>query len=90
MNVGDSLSGQNEVRRHAGTGSSPVLPTKSQRTRLWKRLRRLDRKFHWLDVGIKINSGFQYETRGDRKLCTQRDKVDAQRLSVRNKLKGYE
>jgi len=41
-------------------------------------------------VGIKINSGFHYETRGDRKMCDQRDKADAQRLSVRNKLKGYE
>ena len=90
MNTRDSLRGQNEHRRMASAGSSPAPSARSKRTRLWKRLRRLDRKFHWLDVGVKINSPFQYETRGDRKMCDQRDKVDAQRLSVRNKLKGYE
>ena len=44
MKTGNSLSGQNADGRIAGAGSSPASPTKSQRTKLWKELRKLDRK----------------------------------------------
>ena len=90
MYTRDSLRGQNEHRRMASAGSSPAPSARSQRTRLWKRLRRLDRKIHWLDAGIKSNAVFSYEPRMDRKMECQRIKADAQRISVRNKLKGYE
>lgn len=42
----DSLSGQNMRGRPAGVGSSPAPSTLStkEKTRLWKRLRKLDRE----------------------------------------------
>lgn len=39
----DSLSGQNVVGRNAGLGSSPSRSTKTK-TKLWKKLRKLDKK----------------------------------------------
>ena len=46
-------------RRAAGAGSSPVLPTKSQRTKLWKRLRRLDRELYFYDTFLKKMTGYR-------------------------------
>lgn len=67
--------------RIAGTGSSPVLPTKSQRTKLWKRLRRLDRQITKSSYPFSITTG--------RQLKDKVIKLDQKRKDVRNKLKGY-
>ena len=86
---GDSLSGQNKGRRAAGTGSSPVLPTKYERTKLWNRLRELDRK-HGLQA-LYMKKCLSYLSYGD--LMEQaRQKllgIDLKRKSIRLKLKGY-
>lgn len=67
--------------RIAGTGSSPVLPTKSQRTRLWKRLRKLDSQIAKLSYPFSIYTA--------RHLKDKVKKLDQKRKEVRNKLKGY-
>ena len=89
MNTGDSLRGQNEHRRMASAGSSPAPSTRSQRTRLWRRLRKLDSKISQLDYGLWIQRHIGSQTVVEKMEC-QRIKADASRLSVRNKLKGYE
>lgn len=67
--------------RIAGTGSSPVLPTKSQRTKLWKRLRKLDRRIS------ELSSPFScYFAKNS---IEKIRKLDQKRKEVRNKLKGY-
>lgn len=88
MKTGDSLSGQNKGRRAAGTGSSPVHPTRSERTRLWKRLRYLDREcakckelIDWYNIVIQKERYIKQ---------TEKFKnLDARRKEVRLKLKGY-
>ncbi len=91
----DSLSGQNRCRRAAGLGSSPslsILP-KSQKTRLWKRLREYDRKISklkgtpaWYLYGKKCQD---YMSDSALKVLATIEKLDAKRKEVRNKLKGY-
>ena len=73
-------------RRAAGAGSSPVLPTKSQRTKLWKRLRRLDRELYFYDTFLKKMTGYRIY-RAD--LWVEGIKLDQKRKEIRNKLKGY-
>lgn len=84
----DSLSGQNMNGRIAGTGSSPVLPTKSQRTKLWNRLRKLDSNISLLDKNIPI-----IKMIGPKKefikMTNKRVVLDQKRMDIRNKLKGY-
>lgn len=75
-------------RRVAGVGSSPTLPVKSERTRLWNRLRKLDREIgklqHETHVwGIIWSKKIREQTAG--KLL----KKDRQRKSIRLQLKGY-
>ena len=89
MNSGGSLRDQNKVRRHAGVGLSPTPLTKSVRTRLWKRLRGLDRKVAQLDYAIWIGSYLRTH-KENLKFKERRDKEDAKRRSVRRKLKGYD
>lgn len=84
---GDSLRGKNESRRAAGVGSTPTLPTKSVRTRLWQQLRKLDSEMFRLksptymfyvkdcDFIIKVNEKLK--------------RADQKRIEIRNKLKGY-
>lgn len=89
---GDSLSGQNEGRRVAGLGSSPNRPTKSQKTILWHRLRRLDRQCHQQQTIVKQWRVFRSIVEYD-KICKKAEgrfaRYDAQRKEVRLKLKGY-
>lgn len=87
-NMRDSLSGQNEVRRHASAGSSPAPSAKSKRTRLWQRLRRLDRKISYLDDNLRVLRYACPNHPDTEKREIQRDKADAKRRSVRLKLKG--
>lgn len=84
--TGGSLRGQNKDRRIAGVGSSPTLPTKSARTRLWKRLRKLDRDINSLDH-LTVYQFCQDELN---KTLTRIEKLDAKRKQVRLKLKGYD
>lgn len=83
----DSLRGQNKDRRIAGTGSSPVLPIKSTRTKLWKQLRKLDAKInkisHWLDYDC-IYPDKRYKER-----LLKKNQMDQHRKKIRLKLKGY-
>lgn len=89
---GDSLRGQNKGRRVAGVGSSPALPTRSERTRLWQRLRRLDRQIAGLDQWLYLNSWFRgWTTEQERgKKTERRAALDAKRRDARNRLKGYQ
>jgi hypothetical protein len=91
IKLGDRLSGQTEGRRVASAGSSPAPPTRSARTRLWKRLRRLDRQIHEADEWLRFNSwlhGWGTEKRRT-KVKERRFRLDAQRKATRMKLKGY-
>lgn len=83
-NMGDSLSGQNKDRRIAGGGSNPSLPTKSVRTKLWKNLRKLDRKIGRLTRWIRLTclEGAEYNSKTLLEL-------DSKRKEIRLKLKGY-
>ena len=84
----DSLRGQNKGRRVAGVGSSPTLPNKSTRTRLWKRLRKLDAKIY--DISCWIDHGYIYLTTKEyMEKLDKRDKWDEERKKIRLKLKGY-
>jgi len=56
---------------------------------LWRRLRKLDSKISQLDYGLWIQRHIGSQTVVEKMEC-QRIKADASRLSVRNKLKGYE
>ena len=95
----DSLSGQNRGRRVAGGGSSPPpsikVLTKSQKTKLWKRLRRYDSKidpiksrldsYYWQMERYRCWGGIEHPE----SLKEKFNKLDAKRKDVRNKLKGY-
>jgi len=82
------LSGQTEGRIVASAGSSPAPSTRSARTRLWKRLRRLDSQIGQLDRVIEFRV-IMYRGAG-KDLIAQREKKDAKRKEVRMKLKGKE
>ena len=90
--AGASLSGQNDGRRADGFGSSPKRPTKSRRTILWHRLRRLDRQCHIQQSIIKQWRVFRRVDEYD-KICKKAEgrfvRYDAQRKETRLKLKGY-
>lgn len=77
-------------RRIAGTGSSPVLPTKSKRTRLWNRLRRLDREIWNLDKHHLYGFGKYLFYKDEDKIdLSKREILDQKRKEIRNRLKGY-
>lgn len=88
-NTGDSLSGQNKGRRTAGVGSSPTLPTKLQRTRLWNQLRKLDRQYGRICAQIGCSIPFAKLFSYNEKLVTKLGWIDQIRKKIRNKLKGY-
>lgn len=87
----DRLSGQAWDRRIASAGSSPAPSTKSERTRLWNRLRRLDRQIAETDNWLYCNSwSLGWNTGKKMKdVETRRARLDAQRRDVRMRLKGY-
>jgi hypothetical protein len=91
MTARDRVRGQPRGRRVASAGSSPA-PSKSMRTRLWKRLRRLDRQIYEADDWLRLNSWFRgWATEKKRQqVQARRDRLDAQRRATRRKLKGYE
>ena len=88
MTTGASLRGENKGGRAAGVGSSPTPLTKSEKTRLWKRLQNYDRKISALDKMIQFA-----ERRGDilflKRLRERRAGWDEKRKRVRALLKGY-
>lgn len=85
MNLqGDSLSGQNKDGRIAGAGSSPALPAKL-RTKLWKRLRLLDRKCGDVDYAIRC----VFSDAGAKRADIQYKQYDGERFQIRRQLKGY-
>lgn len=84
-----SLRGKNKDRRVAGAGSSPVLPTKSKRTQLWKQLRKLDSMIH--NISCCIDYGYVYLTTEEyMEKLSKRNKMDAKRKKIRMMLKGYD
>ncbi len=84
----DSLSGQNRGRRVASVGSSPAL-SPSQKTRLWQRLRRYDRKIAQIDEVFKYGEWFISDKKRIPIMKNNRQKLDERRRVVRMKLKGY-
>ena len=87
----DRLSGQTGDRRIASAGSSPAPSTKSERTRLWKRLRRLDQQIAEADNWLYYNSWSLGWNMGKKKRDVEmrREMLDAKRRGVRRALKGY-
>lgn len=83
----DSLRGQNECRRVAGVGSSPIL-SPSQKTRLWQRLRKYDRQIAKIDERSRWEYYF-VEKKDIPKLKKKRSDLDEKRKNVRRQLKGY-
>ena len=86
-----SLSiGENKSRRAAGAGSSPAPLTRSERSRLWRRLRNYDRKITELDRKMVFSELFGMEpwTLSPDVLWERRTKWDERRKEVRRKLKG--
>ena len=94
MTLRGSLRGENKVRRYAGAGSSPAPSARSERTRLWQRLRKYDRKITQLDREIQLarwrNVYIGKNSWPLDELEKRRAKWDAKRRSVRRRLKGYE
>lgn len=89
MNLpGDSLSGQNNGRRADGAGSSPVLPTPSQRTKLWNQMRKADKDHQeeedYLNRILFFKNSDQIQ---ESRITLQR--IDDKRMDIRLKLKGY-
>lgn len=79
--TGNSLRGQNKAGRSTGAGSSPASLTKLtkltklQKTKLWQRLRRLDRKcaqeiktMRWHGGSFIYGENCQYMTRNVKEL----------------------
>ena len=90
MTSRDRLSGQTEDRRIARVGSSPAPSTRSERTRLWNRLRKLDRQIAEADNWLYYNSWSLGWNTGKKKrdVEARRDRLDAKRKDVRMRLKG--
>ena len=88
--TGDSLSGQNRCRRVAGDGSSPSLPvlSKSQKTKLWQRLRRYDRKVEKLNIQLDWHNTFCNSEKAH-VVMVKLENADLTRKLIRDKLKGY-
>ena len=87
-----SLRGENKSRRAAGAGSSPAPSTKSERSRLWRRLRNYDRKITELDQKLIFAErvGPNPWIPSEEILWERRMKWDKRRKEVRRRLKGYE
>lgn len=80
---GDSLSGKNSgCGVPTGAGSSPAIPTKTTRHKLWKRLQKLDRRIS------RIEKQWDYIA-GLRGLPEKRQRFDLLRKQIRRQLKGY-
>lgn len=73
-------------RRVTGVGSSPALPIK-EKTKLWNKLRKLDRKIGILDRELRRD--FMFIIQGEFEKEDKRDKLDKKRKYIRLKLKGY-
>jgi hypothetical protein len=89
-NLSDSLSGQNMDRRVAGIGSSPKHSLSlKQKTKLWKKLRKLDCEYSRLkDLN---SSGWNlWYNRPYQANQAKMSEIDDKRKEIRNKLKGYE
>ena len=74
-------------RRIAGIGSSPILPTKSKRTKLWNRLRKYDSQISFLRIRsypYGILDLAEFKKKRERFLD-----IDLKRKAVRAMLKGY-
>ena len=87
MTSRDRLSGQTEDRRIARVGSSPAPSTRSERTRLWKQLRGLDRQIAEADNWLYYNSWLLRYGPEIRKVEDRRDRLDKKRKDVRMRLK---
>lgn len=84
---GKQFKGLELGRRVTGVGSSPTLPTKAVRTRLWKRLRKLDKELEELkNVPWSNNCKLDWVYGSN---ITKKQKLDQKRKEVRLKLKGY-
>lgn len=88
-NSGDDVRGEHEVRRNASGGSNPSPLTKSVKTKLWNRLRKLDREIERLHK--KYNSILvRYKFPKDwQEIRLKINKLDLKRKETRLKLKGY-
>lgn len=88
----DGVRGQHSSGRVDGSGSSPDPSkklTRSQKSKLWFRLRNYDRKFHEVDKLARLRSFYPDDDKRLMKLREQRYKLDEKRRRVRLKLKGY-
>ena len=87
-----SLRGENKSRRAASAGSSPAPSARSERSRLWRRLRNYDRKITELDQKIVFTEIFGKNPNSPSEdiLLERRIKWDQRRREVRRRLKGYE
>lgn len=98
----NSLSGENIGGRTSCEGSSPSFSTisKKQKTDLFEKLRKLDRKIAKLDETIcfrkqiwpnylSINFGHGFSGVKTLTLIERRTKLDLKRKEVRNQRKGY-
>jgi len=81
----DSLSGQNMVGRNASLGSSPSRSTKI-RTRIWKQLRKLDRRCSQLYQCYMLYKTYKFQW--DHTNYTNYIKTDQKRKEIRLKLKA--
>ena len=93
VTTGASLRGENKGGRAAGVGSSPTPLTKSEKTRLWKRLRNYDRKISALDREIQLakwrNAYVERNAWPLERLKERRARWDEKRKRVRALLKGH-
>lgn len=74
-------------RRVTGVGSSPTLPNKSEKTRLWKKLRKLDRKLSKMK-SIPWSHSNEYAWIYGKNI-NKKQELDRKRKQIRLKLKGY-
>ena len=89
-NLSDSLSGQNMDRRVAGIGSSPKHSLSLERkTKLWKKLRKLDHDYSILE-NLNLGGWDVWYNMPYQKNQAKKREIDQKREKIRNKLKGYE